>query len=102
MSPPLSTDPTAAGALPEVPGHVLTELIGRGASSQVWAARAESSGEMVAVKITVATAHESSDVADLAARERTILERVDSDHVVRLHEAAIVGRIGQSWHHPPS
>ncbi len=87
MSPPLSTDPTAAGALPEVPGHVLTELIGRGASSQVWAARAESSGEMVAVKITVAMAHESSGVVDLAARERTILERVDSDHVVRLHEA---------------
>lgn len=79
------TDPAAA--FPEVPGHVLTELIGRGASSQVWAARAESSGEMVAVKITVARAQESSNVVDLAARERTILERVDSDHVVRLHEA---------------
>ena len=87
MSPPQTTDPAGTAAPPEVPGHVLTELIGRGASSQVWAARAESSGEMVAVKISAPTAHESPDVVDLAARERTILERVDSDHVVRLHEA---------------
>ena len=87
MSPPQRTDPAGTAARPEVPGHVLTELIGRGAASQVWAARAESSGEMVAVKISAPTAYETAGVVDIAARERTILERVDSDHVVRLHEA---------------
>lgn len=81
------TDPVPSPAPPVVPGYALTELIGRGASSTVWSARSEGSGELVAVKVTSPTAHDPDHVAGVAAREQAILRRVSSEHVVRLHEA---------------
>lgn len=81
------TDPVPSPAPPAVPGYALTELIGRGASSTVWSARSEGSGELVAVKVTSPTAHDPDHVAGVAAREQAILRRVSSEHVVRLHEA---------------
>jgi serine/threonine protein kinase len=80
------TDPTMSPTPPVVPGYLLAELIGRGASSTVWSGRSETSGEPVAIKVTSPTAHRT-DLLDIAAREQAILERVSSEHVVRLHEA---------------
>jgi len=80
------TDPAPSPTPPVVPGYVLTELIGRGACSTVWSARSADSDVLVAVKVTSPTAFDPDHVAGIAAREQAILQRVSSEHVVRLHE----------------
>lgn len=88
LLPDLSTSPPP----PAVPGFVLGELIGRGGSSTVWSARptgsAESApdAERVAVKVTAPHGQEAAYVMEVAARERAIQRRVDSEHVVRLRD----------------
>lgn len=80
------TDPATSPAPPVVPGYALTEVIGRGASSTVWSARSVESQQLVAVKVTSPSGHDLEDVVRIAAREQAILQRVSSEHVVRLHE----------------
>ncbi len=80
------TDPATSPAPPVVPGYALTEVIGRGASSTVWSARSVESQQLVAVKVTSPSGHDPEDVVRIAAREQAILQRVSSEHVVRLHE----------------
>ena len=85
------TDPHATATPPVVPGYALTEIIGRGASSTVWSGTSEATGEVVAVKVTSPAVQQAQYVIDIAARERAILQRVISDHVVRLHETVALG-----------
>jgi hypothetical protein len=72
---------------PHVAGYVLHEVIGRGASSVVWSATAEADGQRRAVKVTSPEAQPPDHVVDVAARETAILERVESEHIIRLHQA---------------
>lgn len=72
---------------PIVPGHLLREVIGRGASSTVYAARASATGRDEAVKVTSPAAHDADYVMALAARVQAIQRRVSGDHVVHLREA---------------
>lgn len=71
---------------PAVPGHVLRQVIGRGASSTVYAARSASTGEEEAVKVTDPAVKPPDYVLALAAREQAIQQRVSSEHVVRLRD----------------
>lgn len=70
---------------PVVPGYELRSLVGRGASSTVWSATRTSDGAAVAVKLVPGGVDSSSVAA--AVREMSVLSRIDTPHVVRLHEA---------------
>lgn len=72
---------------PTVPGYLLGELLGRGATSRVWAGLDGRTGQAVAVKVTAPERLHVGELMELAARETAILATVDHDHVVRLHEA---------------
>ncbi len=80
---------TASG-LPVVPGYAVSRLLGRGAGSEVWAAVEEATGDAVAVKLADPTASPSGQLRSLAAREIAVLDRVSSDHVLRLRETVIL------------
>ncbi len=71
---------------PDVRGYVLTERVGRGAVSTVWAARCLLDGTPVAVKVTPAGQVDEQQARGAAARERTILAGVANDHIVRLRD----------------
>src|SRR6478609_7379794 len=83
---------------PQVPGHVVHELIGRGASGAVWAATRVHDRRRVAVKVVAVGAPGAGGGADgeaadgnaaaaQAVRELAVLTRIDNPHVVRLHSA---------------
>src|SRR6478609_3388980 len=88
---------------PQVPGHVVHELIGRGASGAVWAATRVHDRCRVAVKVVAVGAPGAGGDADgeaadgeaadgnaaaaQAVRELAVLTRIDNPHVVRLHSA---------------
>lgn len=78
---------SAIQAPPVVPGYQLERVVGQGATSTVWAAVRQASGERVAVKITRPERYHVGQLLELAARETAILARVDHEHIVRLHEA---------------
>jgi eukaryotic-like serine/threonine-protein kinase len=70
--------------IPDVPGYVLSERLGAGASGAVWAATRQADRAQVAVKVVpVAT----TEQADAAAREFAVLARVDVEGLVTFHEA---------------
>lgn len=75
------------GPLPVVAGYAVSHLIGHGATSTVWAATDDDTGEAVAVKITDPAMDRAADVLAIAARESAVLERVPHDHVIRLRRA---------------
>ncbi len=81
------TDPAPRPTPPVVPGYALAEVMGRGALTTVWSARPDGSDELVAVKVSSPTSQDPERVAARAAREQAILQRVSSEHVVRLREA---------------
>jgi hypothetical protein len=71
-----------------VPGYVVEELLGFGASGQVWRGRVSSTGAAVALKrVTI------GDVAQVRAaqREAALLTTLDHPHLVRLHELVPAG-----------
>jgi hypothetical protein len=70
-----------------VRGLTCGEIVGRGATSTVWTAVRDDTGERVAVKVTSPERLHVGQLMELAARETAILARVASEHVVRLHEA---------------
>lgn len=72
---------------PAVPGLVLGQVIGRGATSTVWSAVRVDSGSAVAVKVTAPERLHVGQLMELAARETAILANIDHEHLVRLHEA---------------
>jgi hypothetical protein len=72
--------PRRPPASPVVPGYVLEEPLGRGASGQVWRARPRSGGPPVAVKLLVSGDPERQE------REAALLGELDHPHLVRLHE----------------
>lgn len=72
---------------PAVPGLVLGQVIGRGATSTVWSAIHVETGQAVAVKITTPDRLHVGQLMELAARETAILAKVEHDHLVRLHDA---------------
>ncbi len=72
---------------PDVDGYAVTGLLGRGATSAVWAATDGDTGDPVAVKITDPAAQRAVDVLALAARESAVLSRVADEHVVRMRRA---------------
>lgn len=72
-----------------MPGYVLVERIGAGASGVVWRARRDSDGRQVALKVVgLPTAAESLvGGADQVAAELGLMQAHASDHIVRCHEA---------------
>jgi hypothetical protein len=73
---------------PTVPGYVLVEPIGAGASGVVWRARRDSDGRQVAVKIVGLPAAESPyGGPDQVARELGLMQAHASAHIVRCDEA---------------
>src|SRR6476646_10037988 len=76
---------------PRVPGHVVHDLIGRGASGAVWAATRIHDRRRVAVKVVavgapgVGVGADGDAAAAQAVRELAVLTRIDNPHVVRLH-----------------
>ena len=79
------TEPTTT--VPEVDGYAVTRLLGRGATSAVWAATDTDTDDPVAVKITDPARERAVDVLALAARESAVLSRIADEHVVRLRRA---------------
>ncbi|MGY1836392.1 protein kinase [Blastococcus sp. SYSU DS0510] len=73
---------------PAVPGYVLQDLLGRGASGEVWQAVPREGGDPVAVKVLVA-----GDPAR-QAREAALLGELDHPHLVRLIEVVHQPRRG--------
>ncbi|MGV1030120.1 MAG: serine/threonine-protein kinase, partial [Dermatophilaceae bacterium] len=72
-------------APPTLPGYAVSRLIGRGATSTVWACVEEQTGAEVAVKVADLTAYRIGEVLHRAARETAVLQGVRCEHVVRLH-----------------
>lgn len=72
---------------PVIPGVVLDQVIGRGATSVVWSGVRVETGLPIAVKVTAPDRLHVGQLMELAARETAILAKVDHPHIVRLHEA---------------
>jgi serine/threonine-protein kinase len=66
-----------------IPGHELDRLIGEGGFGQVWRARRESDGEVVAVKVLHLELVRSVDALTRFQRELDAVERLDHPNVVR-------------------
>ena len=72
------------GAQPlELPGYHLDRLIGEGGFGQVWLARRDADGELVAVKILHLELVRSVDALTRFQRELDAIERLDHPNVVR-------------------
>ncbi len=72
---------------PVIPGVVLDQVIGHGATSVVWSGVRVETGLPIAVKVTAPDRLHVGQLMELAARETAILAKVDHPHIVRLHEA---------------
>ena len=72
-----------------VPGYDVEELLGFGATGEVWRAREVASGEVVALKRLRPGADPVA--VELLRREATLLRRLDTPYVVRLR--AVVGDV---------
>ena len=66
-----------------IPGHELDRLIGEGGFGQVWRARRESDGEVVAIKVLHLELVRSVDALTRFQRELDAVERLDHPNVVR-------------------
>lgn len=66
-----------------IPGHQLDRLIGEGGFGQVWRARRESDGEVVAIKVLHLELVRSVDALTRFQRELDAVERLDHPNVVR-------------------
>jgi serine/threonine-protein kinase len=72
------------GAQPlELPGYHLDRLIGEGGFGQVWRARRDADGEMVAIKVLHLELVRSVDALTRFQRELDAIERLDHPNVVR-------------------
>ena len=71
-------------ALPVLPGYAVTRLLGRGATSVVWAGLEQDTGTEVAIKVPDPTAYQIGELLHQAARETAVLDGVRCEHVVRL------------------
>lgn len=69
--------------LPDVPGHLLDRIVGRGATSVVWAGR-DAMERPVAIKVP----HSRADATDLSqsVTERHVLMAVSHEHLVPLRD----------------
>jgi serine/threonine protein kinase len=66
-----------------IPGHQLDRLIGEGGFGQVWLARRDSDGEVVAIKVLHLELVRSVDALTRFQRELDAVERLDHPNVVR-------------------
>ncbi|MGB8384152.1 MAG: serine/threonine-protein kinase [Dermatophilaceae bacterium] len=71
-------------APPTLPGYAVSTLVGRGATSVVWAGVEEDTGATVAIKVPDPTAYQVGEVLHQAARETAVLQGVRCEHVLRL------------------
>ena len=76
--------PRPEPAPPEVPGYEVGELLGAGAMATVWSAVRWADGLLVALKVVPGGA--PADV-DAALRELAVLRAMDSEHLLRVHDA---------------
>ena len=72
----------------KIPGYVAEQLIGGGASAQVWRGRTTRTGEPVALKVLRATDNASYRAA---RSEAALLSALDHPHLIRLHEMVADG-----------
>jgi len=74
----------------QLPGYEVLELVGFGGSGEVWRARAEDTGEIVALKRLRAAAGGADAVArERLRREAAILSSVAGEHVVRVRDVVL-------------
>jgi serine/threonine-protein kinase len=66
-----------------IPGHQLDRLIGEGGFGQVWLARCDSDGQVVAIKVLHLELVRSVDALTRFQRELDAVERLDHPNVVR-------------------
>ena len=66
--------------VPVVPGFELGHVLGRGATSEVWAGAEVDGGRRVVLKLV----HATVDAVDAAAREASVSARAASAHIVRV------------------
>jgi serine/threonine protein kinase len=66
-----------------IPGHQLDRLIGEGGFGQVWRARRDADGEVVAIKVLHLELVRSVDAMTRFQRELDAVERLDHPNVVR-------------------
>lgn len=66
-----------------IPGHELDRLIGEGGFGQVWLARRDSDGQVVAIKVLHLELVRSVDALTRFQRELDAVERLDHPNVVR-------------------
>jgi hypothetical protein len=76
-------------APPLVPGYSLLQLIGFGATGEVWLAREDATGDPVAVKVLSAAAADAAGVARMQ-REAAVLAAIEHPHLVRLRGVRVV------------
>ena len=74
------------GARWQLPGYQVQELVGFGGSGEVWRARVEATGEVVALK----RLHSADAVArERLRREAALLSSVAGQHVVRVRDVVM-------------
>ena len=75
---------------PTVPGLRLGSVVGRGATSTVWAAIREEDRSAVAVKVIAPERYHIGALMELAARESAILDLVHHEHICLLYTSRCV------------
>ncbi len=71
--------------------YVVSRVIGRGASGEVWAGVVRDTGEPIAAKILAAELTSDPDLVARFIRERAMLTRVTSAHVVTVRDLVVEG-----------
>lgn len=77
----------------EIPGYSVERLLGAGGMGEVHAARRESDGMAVAVKIIRPAVHPTREAVGRFQREIAILEQLSHPHIVRLLGSGIAGGV---------
>jgi predicted Zn finger-like uncharacterized protein len=82
-----------ADPLPEIPGYVLVGVVGKGAMGRVYRARADRSGELVAVKTLAPELAARPDFIARFEREAAALKAVNHPGVVSIFDRGSIGDI---------
>ncbi len=87
LFPGRSSSPSPGLVRPQIPGHEVTDLLGRGGMGVVYRARHVRLNRAVAVKVLLGGAHASPQERARFQREAEALAELGHPHVVQIHEA---------------
>ena len=83
-----TTAPETVETQPEIPGYQLREQIGEGATAKAFLATRERDGVVAVLKLINQSLMRDKAFLDRFLQEADIVTRIDSPHVVKIHEQA--------------